>query len=355
MPAAQIRPVNALPRFAPIHQKISVEDSASTTKVPASTPANPAVVPEQPNRFTAARDVGKASLFCHDRLRNLPFFRDRNPDFVTQLLDDVTVEVYQPGEVIISAGTNGSTMYILSRGTVDILVGDHVVCNLGDGAIFGEIALLGVSSKRTATVRASCFCDCRVVHRDRFQRLLQGFPDELKYWKEVAVRKCEELKTKAPTKGRNLRKIRGRSSSLSSIPQVEVDQKVLADNIAQKLRARRRSLETPCAVGNTPGAPRRKSILLPPVQPAAMASTLVETARGRRGSMSSEDSSCKVRILSHSSACKSPITSGCKSPTASDDESDLESVDGMSTRVPTDELVFDSGEEGPLISPRKDL
>ena len=35
-----------------------------------------------------------------------------------------------------------------------------------DGAVFGEINILGLSVKRTATVEATSLCDVRILHRN---------------------------------------------------------------------------------------------------------------------------------------------------------------------------------------------
>merc|ERR1719272_145340 len=89
-------------------------------------------------------------------------------------------------------------MYLLNRGEVEILIGSNVVCTLRDGSVFGEIALLGVSSKRTATVRAASFCDCRVIQRAAFMRLLQSFPGERLFYETEAQRRLKEIEDAKP-------------------------------------------------------------------------------------------------------------------------------------------------------------
>jgi CRP-like cAMP-binding protein len=68
-------------------------------------------------------------------------------------------ETHKNGDVIIEQGTPGDSMYIIARGQVEILKRDaygdlHTALFLGEGQIFGELALLD-QGLRTATVIAS--------------------------------------------------------------------------------------------------------------------------------------------------------------------------------------------------------
>ena len=69
-------------------------------------------------------------------------------------------------------------MYFISRGKVDIVSedGQTIFATLSDGAFFGEIALL-FSSERTASVRASEYCDLYTLDKFTFDNVLAKFPD----------------------------------------------------------------------------------------------------------------------------------------------------------------------------------
>eukprot|EP00746_Dinoflagellata_sp_MGD_P152860 gnl/MRDRNA2_/MRDRNA2_83930_c0_seq1.p1 gnl/MRDRNA2_/MRDRNA2_83930_c0~~gnl/MRDRNA2_/MRDRNA2_83930_c0_seq1.p1 ORF type:complete len:350 (-),score=58.42 gnl/MRDRNA2_/MRDRNA2_83930_c0_seq1:31-1080(-) len=269
--SSQIRPLKALPRFSTISPQENESDKDSTDKDD-----------KKVTLFRAKRlNAEKVNPFCHDRLRALPFFCDRDPEFVTELLDDVRVEVFHPGELILKQGSCGDSMYILSRGTVDIVLGDKTVCQLEDGSIFGEIALLGVSSKRSATVRAASFCDCRVLHRDGFLRLLKRYPEEHAYYNKQAKIRLEELQKQQQVSNR---------SSVKSPPGFgpQPDPSELAKNLAAKLRNRRRSIgvmQVPpshqprsrsVGVMEVPSShkPRRRSCVADPMQPLEKAPVL---------------------------------------------------------------------------------
>lgn len=66
-------------------------------------------------------------------------------------------KVYQDGEVIVRQGEAGDCMYVIQSGQVEVLLkkgdGDVCVAVLGEGEIFGEMALFA-QEVRSATIRA---------------------------------------------------------------------------------------------------------------------------------------------------------------------------------------------------------
>ena len=67
--------------------------------------------------------------------------------------------IYRPGTMIVSAGTTADTFYIVSKGTVDVVLprpnqSDVIATQLGPGKFFGEMAFFH-DRKRQASVRAS--------------------------------------------------------------------------------------------------------------------------------------------------------------------------------------------------------
>jgi len=92
-------------------------------------------------------------------------------------------------------GAVGSSMHILHRGEAEVLVGQTSVAKLGSGVVFGEMMLLGLAERRTATVRALEFCDCRVIQRTVLMRLMKMFPREKEKFKALARERLAELQT----------------------------------------------------------------------------------------------------------------------------------------------------------------
>lgn len=65
-------------------------------------------------------------------------------------------KTYQPGETILQQGEEGSTMYVIQSGKVEVLrqtkKSELQLAVLGPGEIFGEMVLFG-NNIRSATVR----------------------------------------------------------------------------------------------------------------------------------------------------------------------------------------------------------
>jgi CRP-like cAMP-binding protein len=84
-------------------------------------------------------------------------------------------------ERLFHKGDEGTQVYIVVRGRLKALTtsdeGDDVVFSiLGDGEVFGEIALLG-RPQRTATVTAITACELLVIDRRDFLQFLRDHPE----------------------------------------------------------------------------------------------------------------------------------------------------------------------------------
>jgi CRP-like cAMP-binding protein len=79
------------------------------------------------------------------------------------------------GETLFHAGEAGDAMYILLEGSLQVLVGEHVVELSARGALLGEMALVD-NSPRGATVVAVEASKLAKVDQRRFYRLIQMNP-----------------------------------------------------------------------------------------------------------------------------------------------------------------------------------
>jgi len=138
-------------------------------------------------------------------------------DFLNELELRVDRRLYFPGEALFNEGDLGDTLFLLDRGAaatemagrmvsrIDVphmrtvvVAGDqdrglpgtfggkskpvnpYDAAGVVEAEIYGELSLLGISPRRTTTVRARRACDVRVLHRSSFLRVLQKYPkDEL--------------------------------------------------------------------------------------------------------------------------------------------------------------------------------
>jgi voltage-gated potassium channel len=69
-------------------------------------------------------------------------------------------------------------MYFVSRGELEVVSkdGQTVFSTLTDGDFFGEIALI-LKQPRTASVRATTYCDLYRLDRELFERVLSHYPE----------------------------------------------------------------------------------------------------------------------------------------------------------------------------------
>ena len=122
-----------------------------------------------------------------ETLEKIPLFQGADAVLLSSLIMALKPFVFQPGEVIIKKGELGRALYIISRGEVEVVSDEgDVVATLGEGHYFGEISLL-LSEPRTATVRASQYCDLFLLDKSDFTRVLRDRPQFLKTIMETAT------------------------------------------------------------------------------------------------------------------------------------------------------------------------
>lgn len=86
-------------------------------------------------------------------LRQVAFLRPLPVPVVEQLAHGIRRTHVRPGEVVFNAGDVGDSFYVVVDGTVDVLDQGRLVRTMVAGEGFGEIALMG-NTTRTMTVRA---------------------------------------------------------------------------------------------------------------------------------------------------------------------------------------------------------
>ena len=84
-------------------------------------------------------------------------------------------EVYEPGDIIIRQGDRADFVYNMSSGVAEVLVDDVNVGRIGDGEIFGAMAVL-THADRSATVRAKTACSVVKVPKEQFTELIKSNP-----------------------------------------------------------------------------------------------------------------------------------------------------------------------------------
>jgi len=156
---------------------------------PTSTSALP------PSSFSRALDEHVEKLYLMKLLRAMEAFSNLTPDEISQLLDRVTRASFAAQDVVLQAGTGGSSsMFVVCQGTarasrVTSGGGVEVLGFFNVGEQFGAQALFesGVSKVRTVTVAAETDLQCLVLDRECFGPLIERVTSSLS--REVANRK----------------------------------------------------------------------------------------------------------------------------------------------------------------------
>jgi small-conductance mechanosensitive channel/CRP-like cAMP-binding protein len=113
-------------------------------------------------------------------LTAVDIFSPLTPVELNALAAASTNHVYAPGETIIRAGDDGDSMFVVSRGGVDVRVDSNgtsrTINRLGEGAFFGEMALF-TGEPRTANVVAAEETEVLEIGHDAMRSLFQTNPD----------------------------------------------------------------------------------------------------------------------------------------------------------------------------------
>ena len=85
------------------------------------------------------------------------------------------IRSFKAGETVFSEGQPGDLMYAVVEGSVQIVLRGKVLETIGEGGIFGELALLD-DRPRSASAIASTDCRVAVIDLKRFGVLVQQTP-----------------------------------------------------------------------------------------------------------------------------------------------------------------------------------
>ncbi|MCK6472508.1 MAG: cyclic nucleotide-binding domain-containing protein [Planctomycetes bacterium] len=108
-------------------------------------------------------------------LSEIPVFEGLHFHRLEELSGWLKRQTHAPGAVILSEGDPPNGLYVLSKGTVEVIKGaePHAVClaELQGPSVFGEIGLL-THAPRTATIRARTTVTTGWLDREHFDALL---------------------------------------------------------------------------------------------------------------------------------------------------------------------------------------
>eukprot|EP00440_Ansanella_granifera_P000563 gb/GFBE01000610.1/.p1 GENE.gb/GFBE01000610.1/~~gb/GFBE01000610.1/.p1 ORF type:complete len:557 (+),score=168.05 gb/GFBE01000610.1/:1-1671(+) len=114
-----------------------------------------------------------------DALKSIPFFANDESlhDFVAELAMNASSYWYKPGKVLIQEGdTSCDDMFVLLRGTCEMYSCGQFLGRIEED-LFGEICVLDLLEKRTASVITATPCQCMKFPRQVMIPVLAKYPD----------------------------------------------------------------------------------------------------------------------------------------------------------------------------------
>jgi cAMP-dependent protein kinase regulator len=109
-----------------------------------------------------------------------PLFSDFDQEELLAVMAGLELETFQPGDIIITEGEPGDSLFVLATGVASAWVknetGRHVkVREMKEGAFFGEISILS-GKPRTATVTAVTPCELLELNRATLESIASSHP-----------------------------------------------------------------------------------------------------------------------------------------------------------------------------------
>lgn len=111
-----------------------------------------------------------------ETLRSIPLFSELSDRALARIAELSTEFEARAGWVLVEVGQQGSGMFVLEDGTVEVQTPDGREWELGPGEFFGELALL-TDHPRNARIRAKTPVRCLAISRVDFSKLLKEEPE----------------------------------------------------------------------------------------------------------------------------------------------------------------------------------
>jgi F-box/leucine-rich repeat protein 7 len=150
----------------------------------------------------AGSAIGSGLVNIRQTLKELPLFSTLPPDILHFLGLSAQPKTYHPFTDIIQQGTSGNEIFFIVRGEAEVIHDQDNVKDraegptrsiqrrprLKSGQYFGEVASLGLSRGRTATVRSITTVECLMIPGDALDELWRRCPPDIKSQVEQTAR-----------------------------------------------------------------------------------------------------------------------------------------------------------------------
>jgi CRP-like cAMP-binding protein len=125
-------------------------------------------------------------------LAEIPLFAALSKDQrgeVARVADEIDIEA---GKRLVSEGRFGYEFFVIANGTAEVVRGEEHIADLGPGDFFGEMALLG-DTTRNADVVASSAMTAMVMTDSAFRSLARKMPEVAEEIREACRVRAREM------------------------------------------------------------------------------------------------------------------------------------------------------------------
>jgi tetratricopeptide (TPR) repeat protein len=127
----------------------------------------------------AAAEPGKDEPLFKAKVPKSPLFEVLNEEERDALVREMDVETHNEGDIIISEGDSGSSMYLIASGEVKVYTRNAgapvYLAQLGAGDFFGEVSVL-TGKPRTATITAAQRTELLRLDKTKLDTALAKYP-----------------------------------------------------------------------------------------------------------------------------------------------------------------------------------
>ena len=128
-------------------------------------------------------------------LRKIPMFAALDQQLLDGIARSSATSDFGAGSTIAKEGEEGSSLYLILKGGVEVRRARRVLSRLKQGQFFGEMSILD-GQPRSADVLATESTECLVLDRSKFEELVRAHPElALGILKEVVGRLRETSKS----------------------------------------------------------------------------------------------------------------------------------------------------------------
>jgi CRP/FNR family transcriptional regulator, cyclic AMP receptor protein len=128
-------------------------------------------------------------------IRRVSIFQELRDEFLVKLASAMDELAFPANHTIFEQGEEGRSLYIVISGEVRIHIGDQDLAKLGQGAIFGEMALFD-AEPRSASVTTLEQCDCLTLNQLQLIDAIEETPEIAVNITSALSRRIRELNGK---------------------------------------------------------------------------------------------------------------------------------------------------------------